>query len=272
MLLLIALLFSQPSSMLEKVDRQEDLNDLLEDHFDSVCSALKSGRRILAPLTDEAAHPKLEEIVWASACSLRALKLEGTGKRRTVRLLWEVEGRDASGARLSERGEADGSVRLEKGKWRLESFRDATRQTVRRAAPRFTERAQELGLVLPPRKEEQSMAEMQSGGLTVRDFDGDGKPDVLALDGRRAYLLRQSGNAFVRELLLEAPKGKVLTSAVAGDFDEDGDPDLVLTAFRDVPSWVFRNDKGKLVEAGRLLPSGRLHSGVASDFDSDGHI
>ncbi|MBS1153870.1 MAG: yrrB 1 [Myxococcaceae bacterium] len=274
MLLLLALVLAQsPGAMLQKVDRQEDLNDLLEEHFDAVCGALKSGQRSLGPaLTDPDAHPALKEIVWASACSLRALKLQGTGKKRTVHFLWEVEGRDATGARLSERGEADGEVRQEKGQWRISAFRDGPRQTVRREGPRFVERAQEAGLVLPPRTEEQTMAELQSGGLTVRDFDGDGRPDVVALDGRRAWLFRNAKAGFGREPLLEAPKGKVLTSAIAGDFDEDGDPDLVVTAFRDVASWVFRNDSGKLVEVGRLAPGGRLQSGVASDFDSDGHL
>ena len=116
--LLLALLVSQ-SPMLERVDRQEDLNDLLEEHFDAVCGAIKSGRRVLSPdLTDVGGHPALHGIVWATACSLRALKLEGVGKKRAVHLLWEVEGRDATGARLSERGEADGVTPLDGAKAR----------------------------------------------------------------------------------------------------------------------------------------------------------
>lgn len=261
--------------MLDRVDAQEDLNDVLEEHFDAVCGALKSGRRTLAPgLTDEGAYPQLKSIVWASACSLRALELKGTGARRAVRLLWEVEGRDASGARVSERGEADGEVRLEKGKWRLASFVAATGATVRAAAPRFVERARESGLLMPPRRGAQTSAELHAAGLTVRDVDGDGRPDVIALEANRAFLFRNTGPGltFVRELLLEAPAALVLTSAIAGDFDADGDPDLVVTAFAGAPSWLLRNDGGRFLEAGRIGPGGMFHSGIASDLDGDGHL
>src|SRR4051812_50221037 len=106
--------------MLGQVDAQEELNDLLEDHFDAVCAALKSGRRRLDPeLTDAAAWPAPKAIVWATACSLRALKLEGKGPLRAVHLLWELEGRDAGGARGSGGGGAGGTGGLGEGRWGL---------------------------------------------------------------------------------------------------------------------------------------------------------
>ncbi len=265
MLAAVLIVLAQWSPALERVEQQEAVNDQLEDHFDAVCGALKAGRR-------DALGPTLERIVWATSCSLRALSLDGKGAQRTVRFLWEVDGRDAAGARVSERGEANGEVRSEKGKWRITAFTDAHRQRVVRAQPRFVDRAAELGLVLPPRKEEQTLAEMQVGGLSARDLDGDGRAEVVALDGRRAYVFRNTPRGFVREPLFEAPRGKVLTSAVLGDFDDDGDADLILTPFRDAAPWLFRNDQGKLSLAGRVAGGGRLHSGLASDLDDDGHL
>lgn len=277
-LALITLLLTQAPStraMLDQIEAQEELNDLLEDHFDAVCGALKSGRRVLSPdLTDEGAWPPLRSIVWATACSLRALELKGAGPRRNVHLLWEVEGRDAAGARVSERGEADGEVRREKGKWRLASFVPTTAATIRREVPRFVEGAQQAGLVMPPRRGDATSAELNSAGLTVRDVDGDGRPEVIALEANRAFLFRNVGPglAFTRELLLEAPASLVLTAAIAGDYDEDSDADLVVTAYAGAPSWLLRNDGGKFVVAGRLPPGGRFQSGIASDLDGDGHL
>ena len=47
MLALLALLLAQaPGGMLEKVDRQEDLNDLLEVQFDGICGQIKSAQTI----------------------------------------------------------------------------------------------------------------------------------------------------------------------------------------------------------------------------------
>ena len=94
MLALTLVVLAQWSPMLDRVDQQEALNDLLEDHFDAVCGGLKAGQR-------GQPGPRLEHIVWATSCSLRALKLEGKGSARSVRFVWEVDGRDARGARVS---------------------------------------------------------------------------------------------------------------------------------------------------------------------------
>lgn len=261
-----------PSALLEKVDLQESVNDELELYFDSLCGALKAGAFVLGEdRVLNGAQPPTGALVWIQSCSLRALKL-GPSKsgRRAVRLLWEMDGRDVEGGRVTERGEADGEVQRTAKGWRLTQFKDATRSTVKRPARRFVEVAAEAGLVVPERKV--THAEKLAGGLTARDFDGDGRDDLVMIDGPRAHLfLNRGGLKFERVLLQELEAG-LFTAAVAGDFDADGDADVLLTVYGTQPSLLLRNDAGKLSAAGTVGEAGRVHSGLASDLDDDGKL
>src|SRR5262249_38410973 len=134
---------------------------------------LKAGARTVPPsLAAPHAFPEPESLVWVVSCSLRALKLDPTGAAsRNVHLLFELEGRDAAGARVIERGEADGHVVLPKGAgWKLDRFAATWRQAVRRERPRFLEVGGIVGLSLPPRAQAWQQAELLTGGLAVRDF------------------------------------------------------------------------------------------------------
>ncbi len=100
---------------------------------------------------------------------------------------------------------------------------------------------------------------------------------MVAVDASRLFLFtnRPGGSAgyhFEPTLLLEAEKGNIVTSAVAADFDGDGDVDLVVTFFPSQAPRILRNDAGKLVPAGTIEPGGRLQSGLASDLDGDGNL
>ena len=279
-LLLLASPTPEPFTLDDRLENQEKLNDDLEDRFNEICDELKDGARELSPaLAAPGAFPKPQTLVWVRTCSLRALRLElTTGAERPVHLLWEMEGRDASGARVVERGEADGAMRALKTGWQLSHFTDSWRQVVRREVPRFVESANPVGLVFPVVKGATlDHASNLTGGLAVRDFDGDGRPDVVAVDGARLYLFTNQatgshGYSFTPTLLLQAQKGNIVTSAVAGDFDGDGDVDLVVTFFPSQPPVVLRNDAGRFTEAGRIEPGGRLQSGIASDLDGDGKL
>ncbi|MBL8952611.1 MAG: VCBS repeat-containing protein [Myxococcaceae bacterium] len=262
-----------------RLDDIELLNDSLEDRFDAICSALKGGARTVPDsLAAPGAHPVPKQLVWVTSCSLRALKLDDRGvTSRAVHLLWELEGRDANGGRAIERGEADGRVKKLPGGWRLEEYVPAWSHTVQRDQPRYLEVGALTGLVLPPRQGPPSATHLMASGLAVRDFDGDGRLDFAAIDGTLAHLFRnvaggERGYHFERSVLAAAPKGSTATAVVAGDFDNDGDADLVVLFFQKAAPLVLKNEGGQLTPAGSLDRGGRLHSALASDLDGDGNL
>ena len=110
------------------------------------------------------------------------------------------------------------------------------------------------------------------------DYDRDGDPDLLltghSYDGPMARIYRNEGDgAFV-----DAGSGLVgiESGAVAwGDYDDDGDPDLVLSGNEGdrVATRIYRNEgDGVFVDVGSELP-GTSHGAVAwADFDRDGDL
>lgn len=242
-------------------------NDLVEAAFDSLCSAVKEGRRD-GPLP-------VKNLVWASACSLRALSL-GTTKAGLQRahLLWEVEGRDATGARVSERGEADVVLSRRTGVT-ISEWKDTWRETVRRERPRFVERAEEAGLSVPPLQVARQ-TELLNGGLSVLDVTGDGVPEVFTLDANLVLRFDRRSTAplrYERSTVFKFPAGVLATAVLGGDFDRDGDVDLLVTAAPAVAPVVLRNDGAAFTPA--PLPKsarGDFVSAVPSDFDGDGDL
>lgn len=262
-----------------RLDAIEAVNDQLEERFDAICSALKGGARsVPEALAAPGAHPVPQSMVWVTSCSLRALKLDATGATsRAVHLLYELEGRDGDGGRVIERGEADGRVKKLAGAWRLEQFEPTWQHAVRRESPRYLEVGSITGLSIPGTQGAPPPTALLAGGLAVRDFDSDGRLDVVAVEGQSIYLLRnvaggERGYRFERSVIAKAPSGDVVTAAAAGDFDNDGDADLIAVFYRAAAPLVLRNEGGKLEPAGSLDRGGRLQSAIASDLDGDGNL
>ncbi len=269
----VSLLFVASSALaadpVAALNQLEADNDVVEAAFDAFCSAVKSGRR-------DGQLP-VHELVWATSCSLRALKLEPTVEgRQPAHVLWEVEGRRQSGERTSMRGEAD-VVLGRKGAITIESWTDTWRETVSRSSPRFEERAEEAGLTVPAlRLQRRTEAELMAGGLTVRDVTGDGVPEVFTVEGNEVLRFdRLSTNPlrYARSTLYRFPKQVLATSVMGGDFDRDGDVDLLLTGDPLVTPIVLRND-GAAFEPQPLPKSvrGNFVSALLSDFDGDGDL
>ena len=106
--------------------------------------------------------------------------------------------------------------------------------------------------------------EANSAGLLVLDADGDGNPDLLVWS-RSGILVYRRGSELVANTGLSDLKEVI--SVVAGDFDNDGLPDLcVLTQ---TSAHLYHNAKGRFEPKEAPIPPARYESAVWLDFDHD---
>ncbi len=123
-------------------------------------------------------------------------------------------------------------------------------------------------------------ANLKGESLTVRDVNGDGRPDIL-FGGGTGMLLLNTLNEVGAQVFTEAKNsgiayapGKV--GPVFGDFDSDGFPDLVIPYKGGLR--LLRNDgKGNFsdvtAKSGDLAKfTGWATSAAWGDFDNDGHL
>jgi tetratricopeptide (TPR) repeat protein len=103
-----------------------------------------------------------------------------------------------------------------------------------------------------------------SAGLAVIDFDGDGRPDLLAWS-RNGVILLKNGTTPVANTGLEDLRDVI--SIAPGDFNNDGLPDLaVVTA---TGTLLYVNHNGKFENFPAKLPSGHFKKAVWMDYDHD---
>jgi hypothetical protein len=264
----------------KELGRREAVADALEDFLgDEVCARFKGG---VFHLPERVAAPGVEllsdGLALVSSCSIAPLHLEATAQQVRAHLSWELEATQRDGQRAVEQGEGDARFSRAGGHWKWEALESVTRNRVARPVRRFVEIAEGAGLVLPARTEEGAdWEDLFRGGLAVRDLDGDGRPDVIAVEPEQAFLFRSDRPLhFQREPLgPPAPKGVVYTDPVVGDFDSDGAPDIVLLASGDANSrgtCFLRNVGGRFEPAGCLDAGGPWHSAIAADLDGDGRL
>jgi hypothetical protein len=122
---------------------------------------------------------------------------------------------------------------------------------------------------------------VQKGSVDWGDYDGDGDPDLLLTgedsDGRPVTAIYRNdetsdGRSFevVREGLPQGGFPQVVRgSASWGDYDQDGDLDLVITGGG--TAQIFANDDGSFSQTATLSPVARSSSDWA-DYDQDGDL
>jgi hypothetical protein len=119
----------------------------------------------------------------------------------------------------------------------------------------------------PPKFEDRKLADgfdPGTAGLLVLDAFGDHRPSMLAWSAGGAQLYR-NGTALVADSGLGGIKN--IVSIAAGDYDNDGLPDLcIITADG---AALYHNNKGKFEKSPLKLPAGHFAKAVWIDFDHD---
>lgn len=129
------------------------------------------------------------------------------------------------------------------------------------------------------------IVETMGAGVALLDFDGDGDLDIFLPNGAplpgsaeakspNHLLENRGGGAFVdvAESAGLRDAGYAMGCAV-GDFDNDGDPDLYVTAFG--PNRLYRNDHGRFVDVTDIAGVGDQRWGASAafaDLDNDGWL
>jgi hypothetical protein len=138
---------------------------------------------------------------------------------------------------------------------------------------------------------EKLLPETMGGGVAFLDYNGDTHPDLLFINSMRwpwdtrpaaeapptLRLYRNNGQGRFVDVTAEAGLDVTLygMGCAVGDYDNDGDPDLFVSAYG--PCKLFRNDGGKFVdvtgEAG--IPKSDTDWATSAgwfDFDNDGDL
>ncbi len=125
-----------------------------------------------------------------------------------------------------------------------------------------------------------SIPGLSFGAIAWADYDGDDDPD-LVVTGRdsngdnRGELYRNDVGVLVRDAAASSVIADVRRSAVAwGDYDADGDSDLMVTGTGNGPTFgeLYRNDGGVLVRdvaASAVIPNVDSGSIAWADYDGD---
>lgn len=136
--------------------------------------------------------------------------------------------------------------------------------------------------------EKDYILEVNGGGVLLSDFDGDGKVDLVVVDGSTLERAEKSEPGFAPRLFLgqgdasfrpagpawEMSGGRWGMGGAVGDFDGDGWLDLAITQWG--PTRLFHNEGGKgfreVTSAAGLGPGSWGSSATFLDYDRDGKL
>ena len=104
----------------------------------------------------------------------------------------------------------------------------------------------------------------KTSGLAVLDFNGDGRPDLLAWSAGGVQVYRD-GSTLVENAGLVGLKG--VLSIAPGDFNNDGLPDLCVVTESGASLYV--NQRGRFQRSPAQLPAGQYAKAVWLDYDHD---
>lgn len=144
-------------------------------------------------------------------------------------------------------------------------------------------------LHIPTRTADKLMPETMNGGVAIADFNRDGAPDIILVNGgavgaktrseearNRIYINTGKGKFNDRTAEWNLPSGGYGMGAAVGDFDNDGWTDLFLTTFEG-DNRLLRNNAGSgfedVTEKSGIKSDGKWATSAGfGDFDADGDL
>jgi len=209
---------------------------------------------------------------------LSSLSFEGH-REATAELTLAVDGLLRDGARRSDRGTLAVSLRQNvDGTWKIDGFGANGMRTVVSTKPLFQDRspagrigAQPAG---PPSADLAVPGSDVGPGMAVADVNGDGALDVFLPGPDLGHLLLGDGRGHLRPgPALDHPGGQGHT-AVFGDVDGDGDPDLLVLSRTGSSQVLENNGRGRFgpTKTPGLTALGPAHAAAWLDVDGDGRL
>ncbi len=228
--------------------------------------------------TVDKAEVRIDRVAWTAA--------DAGGFPATARMI--VRGIRADGARVQLEQQLGLHVAERGGHWRITAEDVVARRLVARAVPRFVAATEAAGIAnvhtnatSPPYHlfggtESPVRA---SSGSAVADVDRDGCEDVFLAGSPDAVLYRNRCDGTFEDVTAYAgiphPYPAAATGAVFFDYDNDGWPDLYVTAVAGGDR-LFRNTGGGRFEdvtSAAHVPAGRWASmATVADYDRDGFL
>jgi hypothetical protein len=207
------------------------------------------------------------------------IHLREAGADLQVRL--DLRGRDTQGARRHDRGILELSLIQTESGWRISGITTPSlERLIAERAPAYVDVSKAWGLDKLPVTDRREAIRRGGYALSVVDYDGDGRPDLLIGDYGPVQLLRNTGSSFEEVDVGLGAEDAVKSSAIV-DLDNDGDRDLLLLrfAYGDGPLGdmvAYRNDGGHFTRLDHPLPRHRTYDRAMpltlADFDQDGNI
>ena len=112
--------------------------------------------------------------------------------------------------------------------------------------------------------------------LTI-DLDADGDRDVVAVNyafdsSAPNFVWRNDGDYRFELTQIVNPRSEWSSESVSGDFDNDGDLDVLIGADKGTSTLWINNQDGRLTESDAKLGYSGAHALKAGDVDGDGNL
>jgi hypothetical protein len=204
-----------------------------------------------------------------------------------VRLIVRGTRADGTAAQLEQKA----AIRVVQrdGAWRIAAEEVTARTLVARRQPRFAAVTAESGIVNVHTNDGSPIFRLfgggadnpvgHSSGVAVGDVDGDGCEDVFLAGHPDAALYRNRCNGTFEDVTVASglphPYPAAATGAVFFDYDNDGRPDLFVTAARGGDRLFHNVGGGRFVDvtaAAHIAPATWGSMPVVADYDRDGFL